>query len=129
MKYIMDLSNFTAVNENLSVDAKVAKLQEFCNDHLAYLLDYEYSVKVFVTNNLKESLILFSRNESLGENIKWADVKDNIETFLEYLSHNYDLLKISISIRGKGVKKFYNLESFLKIEKDVFQLLTIIVKI
>jgi hypothetical protein len=84
-------------NESTGLDKE--EIQDFCETHLAYLIDEGLEVKCFdVDNAIRVGLVYFennNRNTSLYEyNFpSWDDVKDNIIPFFTHLSNKYDLLK------------------------------------
>jgi hypothetical protein len=109
-------------------DNSLQELQNFCNDHLAYLIDR--GIKVIV-NQQGDSYYIFignvnnSRNPNISFNnkentkgLKWSDIKDDIITFLIILKdkfkHNlYNFIKFKKIHTSyvNNTSKSYELES------------------
>lgn len=68
------------------------ELKDFCETHLAYLLDegYEIFIKKDRDNSLLLSLTIDKNDEDYAE-FKWNDIKDHFIPFLTHLSNNYEI--------------------------------------
>ena len=104
MKYIR------SYNESNSAGLTQEEVQDFCETHLAYLMDDGLrvlvspdSVRIFGVIDYKVTLSFRS-----VANKKWIDIKDQVIPFLTHLGNGYDL----ISIASDRPTRFgsYNLE-------------------
>ena len=82
-------------NESFEQQLAREELQDFCETHLAYLLDEGYEIYVKEDRDLLLfSLILPSDNffdiKNRGE-FKWNDIKDHFIPFLIHLNNNYEI--------------------------------------
>lgn len=90
LSWIKDNLDMIPINDSQYRMAKLeydfAKLREFCEENLAYLIDEGYFVGV---ENLGDySKIRFTFR---GKNIIWNDIKDDFSPFLELLREKYDI--------------------------------------
>ena len=63
-----------------------AKLIEFCEENLAYLIDEGYYVRVFNKGDYSKIRITFK-----GKDIVWDSFKDDFLPFIELLREKYDI--------------------------------------
>jgi hypothetical protein len=83
-------------NESFEQQMAREELQDFCETHLAYLLDEGY--EVFVKEDLYSLLFSFTipsdmsteEDPDAGE-FKWNDIKDHFIPFLIHLNNNYEI--------------------------------------
>jgi hypothetical protein len=82
-------------NENMNDE--MMKLQEFCDDHLAYLKDYGFRYKVESASNTQAYPIFRIVIEKYGDNggtewFKIHEIDNELLQFIEYLSTQYTIL-------------------------------------
>jgi hypothetical protein len=85
MKYLKRF-NEAKIIDTSSQELFISKLEYFCEENLAYLLDEGYYIGV---ENLGDySKIRFTNR---GKDIIWNDIKDDFSPFLELLREKYDI--------------------------------------
>ena len=85
MKYLKRF-NEAKIIDTSSQELFISKLEDFCEENLAYLLDEGYYVGV---ENLGDySKIRFTNR---GKDIIWSDIKDDFSPFIELLREKYDI--------------------------------------
>lgn len=125
MKYIRSYneSNLEGLNEEEVID--------FCETHLAYLLDDGLKVLVS-TDDLKALLLTFGKSDykvtlsfRLVANKRWIDIKDQVIPFLTHLRNEYELefkhvtfgsynLEFNIVTEGYGsYPEFFNIDQVI----------------
>jgi hypothetical protein len=85
MKYLKRF-NESKVIDTSSHELFISKLEDFCQENLAYLLDEGYYFNI--SDNGDYSKIRFTNR---GKNIIWSDIKDDFSPFLELLREKYDI--------------------------------------
>jgi hypothetical protein len=85
MKYLKRF-NESKVIDTSSHELFISKLEDFCQENLAYLLDEGYYFNI--SDNGDYSKIRFTFR---GKNIIWNDIKDDFSPFLELLREKYDI--------------------------------------
>jgi hypothetical protein len=74
------------------LQSKVDRIKDFCETHLAYLLDEGFEVNCSSTYLDKESFyIKISEPEDLLNN--WEDISNHIITFLHFLLKKFDVIQ------------------------------------
>lgn len=80
------------------------EIQDFCETHLAYLIDEGLEVECYQFNESNKEVAYITLGYKLENNShnlspyeynfpSWNDIKDNIIPFFKHLSNKYDLLK------------------------------------
>ena len=80
------------------------EIQDFCETHLAYLIDEGLEVECYQFNESNREVAYITLGYKLENNShnlspyeynfpSWNDIKDNIIPFFKHLSNKYDLLK------------------------------------
>ena len=78
------------------------EIQDFCETHLAYLIDDGLEVECYQFNESNKEVAYITLGYKLEDDNhtpyeynfpSWDDIKDNIITFFTHLSNKYDLLK------------------------------------
>jgi hypothetical protein len=85
MKYLKGF-NESKIIDTSSHELFISKLEDFCEESLAYLLDEGYYFNI--SDNGDYSKIRFTFR---GKNIIWNDIKDDFSPFLELLREKYDI--------------------------------------
>jgi hypothetical protein len=85
MKYLKRF-NESKIIDTSSHELFISKLEDFCEESLAYLLDEGYYFNI--SDNGDYSKIRFTFR---GKNIIWDDIKDDFSPFLELLREKYDI--------------------------------------
>jgi len=99
-------------NEKLS-DNFISELKEFCETHLAYLLDEDFSIGYRVLNNSGRTdlhipsieIVIRSTSKNPLKNsmpFSWEDVSDHIIPFIHFLNMKYCITK-KTSYYGTGI--------------------------
>lgn len=107
MKYIRKF------NESIN-----SELQDFCETHLAYLIDEGFLIDVSNQDEYTQDAIRFTKT-NLGTDIynnppdlfKWDDIKDHFIPFIHMLSKQYTITNIKFWIEDElnnSVKKYYD---------------------
>lgn len=104
---------------NESIDTYKEKIIEFCNDHLAYLIDIGFKIEVV---DFYDSLygvvyeINIHKEDSRGATkYDWVDVNDDIIPFLTMLDTKYHIIKTEITYLD--LKNWSDIERELSIEE------------
>ena len=86
-------------NEDNSAGLTKEEIQDFCETHLAYLMDDGLKISVsellrFHPSSSEYKVTLSFRRfyDSHGMNKKWIDLKDQVIPFLTHLRNEYDLV-------------------------------------
>lgn len=113
------MKNLRRFNERLSDDF-ISELKEFCETHLAYLLDEDFSIGYRVLNNSGRSdlhipsieIVIRStsknpmknslRLDSIWKTFCWDEVSDHIIPFIHFLNIKYCITK-KTSYYGTGI--------------------------
>jgi hypothetical protein len=108
-------------NESFEQQMAREELQDFCETHLAYLLDEGY--EVFVKEDLDS--LLFSFTIPIGgfdsvpedcDEFKWNDIKDHFIPFLTHLNNNYEIdekAQFTTNRTGNDFYKFYTIQEMI----------------
>jgi hypothetical protein len=108
-------------NESFEQQMAREELQDFCETHLAYLLDEGY--EVFVKEDLDS--LLFSFTIPIGgfdsvpedcDKFKWNDIKDHFIPFLTHLNNNYEIdekAQFTTNRTGNDFYKFYTIQEMI----------------
>jgi hypothetical protein len=92
----------------------VGELRDFCRDHLAYLIDEDFTVQVIPTFYGTEcDVFIFKEVKERFTDIvttEWSSIKDQIIPFLYMLNKHYTIVDAEDDVYNRSVQRYVNIQ-------------------